>query len=173
MNLHMFTGPCSSSTLEDRQVISIVNFLYTILIMDLIIWNVMKHREEVLKFHNFNGSKFLGIWLIFIIDLGNCRYGVDLAKQLAASLLSVLASCGSVRISFSQRTPQKVWSILKFLKILLLSYTISSRSLFSPSVWSFKQVSSIIEKELGNNPKVYIWDGQGKYIFSFFFPFKN
>ncbi|KAH1225195.1 Mitochondrial fission protein ELM1 [Glycine max] len=48
---------------------------------------------------------------------------------LAASLLSVLASCGSVRISFSERTPQKV--------------------------------SNIIVKELGSNPKVYIWDGQG------------
>jgi mitochondrial fission protein ELM1 len=61
---------------------------------------------------------FLVIWLISIIDLGNCRYGVDLAKQLVASLLSVLASCGSVRISFTEKTPQKVWSTLKSLKIL-------------------------------------------------------
>ncbi|KAJ1440717.1 Mitochondrial fission protein ELM1-like [Sesbania bispinosa] len=70
---------------------------------------------------------------LLVVNIGgptsNCRYGVDLAKQLAASLLSVLDSCGSVRISFSERTPQKV--------------------------------SSIIVKELGNNPKVYIWDGQG------------
>ncbi|KAL5132033.1 Mitochondrial fission protein ELM1 [Glycine soja] len=62
------------------------------------------------------------------IARGNCRYGVDLAKQLATCLLSVLGSCGSVRISFSDRTPQKL--------------------------------SNIIVKELGNNPKVYIWDGQ-------------
>ncbi|KAK7324851.1 hypothetical protein VNO77_28730 [Canavalia gladiata] len=69
---------------------------------------------------------------LLVVNVGgptkNCRYGVDLAKQLATSLLSVLGSCGSVRISFSERTPQKV--------------------------------SNIIVKELGNNPKVYIWDGQ-------------
>lgn len=62
-----------------------------------------------LKCHNFHGPKNLVIRLISVIDLGNCRYGVDLAKQLAASLLSVLVSCGSVRISFSERTPQKVF----------------------------------------------------------------
>ncbi|KAL4292747.1 hypothetical protein HN51_043104 [Arachis hypogaea] len=49
---------------------------------------------------------------LLVVNIGgptrNCRYGVDLAKQLAASLLNVLASCGSVRISFSERTPQKV-----------------------------------------------------------------
>ncbi|KHN21164.1 Hypothetical protein glysoja_006643 [Glycine soja] len=70
---------------------------------------------------------------LLVVNIGgptrNCRYGVDLAKELAASLLNVLASCGSVRISFSVRTPQKV--------------------------------SNIIVKELGSNPKVYIWDGQG------------
>ncbi|KAK7342015.1 hypothetical protein VNO80_24956 [Phaseolus coccineus] len=53
---------------------------------------------------------------LLVVNIGgptrNCRYGVDLAKQLAASLLSVLASCGSVRISFSQRTPQKVSNII-------------------------------------------------------------
>ncbi|KAG4981074.1 hypothetical protein AAZX31_12G175600 [Glycine max] len=69
---------------------------------------------------------------LLVVNIGgptrNCRYGVDLAKQLATCLLSVLGSCGSVRISFSDRTPQKL--------------------------------SNIIVKELGNNPKVYIWDGQ-------------
>ncbi|CAJ1956172.1 unnamed protein product [Sphenostylis stenocarpa] len=69
---------------------------------------------------------------LLVVNIGgptkNCRYGVDLAKQLATSLLSVLGSCGSVRISFSERTPQKI--------------------------------SNIIVKELGNNPKVFIWDGQ-------------
>ncbi|KAG4972170.1 hypothetical protein JHK85_038591 [Glycine max] len=69
---------------------------------------------------------------LLVVNIGgptkNCQYGVDLAKQLATSLISVLGSCGSVRISFSDRTPQKV--------------------------------SNIIVKELGNNRKVYIWDGQ-------------
>lgn len=69
---------------------------------------------------------------LLVVNIGrptsNCRYGADLAKQLTTCLLSVLVSCGSVRISFSDRTPQKV--------------------------------SYIIAKELGNNPKVYIWDGQ-------------
>ncbi|XP_027343361.1 mitochondrial fission protein ELM1-like [Abrus precatorius] len=69
---------------------------------------------------------------LLVVHIGrptkNCRYGADLGKPLATSLLSVLGSCGSVRISFSERTPQKV--------------------------------SNIIVKELGNNPKVYIWDGQ-------------
>ncbi|XP_010535701.1 PREDICTED: mitochondrial fission protein ELM1 [Tarenaya hassleriana] len=69
---------------------------------------------------------------LLIVNIGwptrNCRYGADLAKQLTASLLSVIASCGSVRISFSHRTPGKV--------------------------------SKIIVKELGDNPKVYIGNGQ-------------
>ncbi|CAN6557274.1 unnamed protein product [Malus baccata var. baccata] len=59
---------------------------------------------------------------------GNCRYGVDLAKQLTTNLLSILPSCGSIRICFSNKTPEKV--------------------------------SNVITKELGGNPKVYIWDGQ-------------
>ncbi|KAK9279946.1 hypothetical protein L1049_013630 [Liquidambar formosana] len=69
---------------------------------------------------------------LLVVNIGgptrHCRYGVDLAKQLTASLQSILVSCGSVRISFSVRTPEKV--------------------------------SSIILKELGNNPKVYIWNGE-------------
>ncbi|OMO82381.1 Mitochondrial fission ELM1-like protein [Corchorus capsularis] len=43
---------------------------------------------------------------------GSCQYGVDLAKQLTAMLQNVLWSCGSVRISFSRRTPEKVSKIL-------------------------------------------------------------
>ncbi|KAH7561263.1 hypothetical protein JRO89_XS10G0202800 [Xanthoceras sorbifolium] len=69
---------------------------------------------------------------LVVVNIGGpisrCRYGSDLAKQLTTGLLSVLASCGSIRISFSNRTPKKV--------------------------------SKIIIKELGNNEKVYIWDGQ-------------
>ncbi|KDP39844.1 hypothetical protein JCGZ_04189 [Jatropha curcas] len=69
---------------------------------------------------------------LLVVNIGGptscCRYGAELAKQLTASLLSVLDTCGSVRISFSNRTPEKV--------------------------------SYIIIKELKNNPKVYIWDGE-------------
>ncbi|RZC78314.1 hypothetical protein C5167_002503 [Papaver somniferum] len=43
---------------------------------------------------------------------GHCRYGADLAKQLIGYLQNVLASCGSLRISFSRRTPQKVSSMI-------------------------------------------------------------
>ncbi|KAL6133674.1 hypothetical protein ACLB2K_065908 [Fragaria x ananassa] len=49
---------------------------------------------------------------ICICFVGNCSYGVDLAKQLAAMLQNVLWSCGSVRISFSRRTPEKVSKLL-------------------------------------------------------------
>ncbi|XP_057999649.1 mitochondrial fission protein ELM1 isoform X2 [Hevea brasiliensis] len=43
---------------------------------------------------------------------GNCEYGIDLAEQLKDKLQKVLWSCGSVRISFSRRTPEKVSNIL-------------------------------------------------------------
>ncbi|KAB2606454.1 mitochondrial fission protein ELM1-like [Pyrus ussuriensis x Pyrus communis] len=43
---------------------------------------------------------------------GNCRYGVDLAKQLTTNLLSVLPSCGSIRICFSNKTPEKVSNVI-------------------------------------------------------------
>ncbi|KAL6563680.1 serine/threonine protein kinase [Orobanche gracilis] len=36
------------------------------------------------------------------------KYSIDLAKQLTVSLHNVLTSCGSVRISFSRRTPEKI-----------------------------------------------------------------
>lgn len=42
------------------------------------------------------------------IYVGNCKYGVDLAKELAKHLLHILASCGSIRMTFSARTPAKV-----------------------------------------------------------------
>ncbi|KAF7804272.1 mitochondrial fission protein ELM1-like isoform X1 [Senna tora] len=51
--------------------------------------------------------------LIFSLSLsGNCPYGEDLAKQLAAMLQNVLWSCGTVRISFSRRTPEKISKFL-------------------------------------------------------------
>ncbi|CAF1774293.1 unnamed protein product [Brassica napus] len=69
---------------------------------------------------------------LVVVNVGwprrNCRYGANLAKQLTDALLSVLDSCGSVRIALSYRTPEKV--------------------------------SRVIFKELGDNPKVFIWNGQ-------------
>ncbi|XP_022767029.1 mitochondrial fission protein ELM1-like isoform X2 [Durio zibethinus] len=53
---------------------------------------------------------------LLVVNIGgptsSCQYGVDLAKQLTAMLPNVLWSCGSVRISFSRRTPEKVSKIL-------------------------------------------------------------
>lgn len=53
---------------------------------------------------------------LVVVNIGgptrNCNYGVDLAKQLVSSLHNVLKTCGSVRISFSRRTPQKVSDII-------------------------------------------------------------
>ncbi|KAL5575919.1 hypothetical protein UlMin_017618 [Ulmus minor] len=67
---------------------------------------------------------------LLVVNIGGptrcCRYGADLAKHLVSNLRSVLVSCGSVRICFSNRTTEKV--------------------------------SSIIVKELGDNPKVFIWN---------------
>ncbi|CAN8298346.1 unnamed protein product [Cochlearia groenlandica] len=49
---------------------------------------------------------------LVVVNIGgptrNCLYGVDLAKRLCSMLQSVLWSCGSVRISFSRRTPKKL-----------------------------------------------------------------
>lgn len=53
---------------------------------------------------------------LVVVNIGgptrHCRYGADLAKQLTNSLQNVLASCGSLRISFSRRTPNKVADIV-------------------------------------------------------------
>lgn len=53
---------------------------------------------------------------LLVVNVGgptrNCPYGADLAKQLATMLQNVLWSCGSIRISFSRRTPEKVSNIL-------------------------------------------------------------
>ncbi|XP_071739241.1 mitochondrial fission protein ELM1-like [Rutidosis leptorrhynchoides] len=69
---------------------------------------------------------------MIVVSIGGpssrCRYGVDLAKQLTTYLHGVLYSCGSVRVSFSRRTPDKI--------------------------------SNIVRKELGDIPKVYVWDGE-------------
>ncbi|XVE96365.1 hypothetical protein REPUB_Repub02eG0214900 [Reevesia pubescens] len=53
---------------------------------------------------------------LLVVNIGgptsSCKYGVDLAKQLTARLQNVLWSCGSIRISFSRRTPEKVSKII-------------------------------------------------------------
>ncbi|KAK3032137.1 hypothetical protein RJ639_035947 [Escallonia herrerae] len=53
---------------------------------------------------------------LLVVNVGgptrHCRYGADLAEQLAASLQNVLSNCGSLRISFSRRTPKQVSNIL-------------------------------------------------------------
>ncbi|GFZ02514.1 fission ELM1-like protein [Actinidia rufa] len=53
---------------------------------------------------------------LLVVNIGgptsHCEYGADLAKQLTDSLQNVLWSCGSLRISFSRRTPKKVSDIL-------------------------------------------------------------
>ncbi|KAK9727028.1 hypothetical protein RND81_05G253300 [Saponaria officinalis] len=53
---------------------------------------------------------------LLVVNIGgptsHCRYGADLARQLTAYLQNVLLSCGTVRISFSRRTPEKVSKII-------------------------------------------------------------
>ncbi|VVB13416.1 unnamed protein product [Arabis nemorensis] len=53
---------------------------------------------------------------LVVLNIGgptrNCLYGVDLAMQLCGMLQRVLWSCGSLRISFSRRTPKKVAEII-------------------------------------------------------------
>ncbi|XP_062185927.1 mitochondrial fission protein ELM1-like [Phragmites australis] len=53
---------------------------------------------------------------LVVVNIGgptrNCKYDLDLAKQLVNSLHNVLKTCGSVRISFSRRTPRKVSNLI-------------------------------------------------------------
>ncbi|KAH6837220.1 fission ELM1-like protein [Perilla frutescens var. hirtella] len=53
---------------------------------------------------------------LLVVSIGgptrHCRYGADLAVQLTASLKSALPTCGSIRISFSRRTPKTVSDII-------------------------------------------------------------
>ncbi|GFP82713.1 mitochondrial fission protein elm1 [Phtheirospermum japonicum] len=53
---------------------------------------------------------------LLVVSIGgptrHCRYGADLATQLTDALKSVLPTCGSIRISFSRRTPKIVTDIL-------------------------------------------------------------
>ncbi|KAK1299720.1 hypothetical protein QJS10_CPB13g01507 [Acorus calamus] len=53
---------------------------------------------------------------LLVVNIGgptcHVKYGTDLAKELAEKLQNVLASCGSVRISFSRRTPLKVSNLI-------------------------------------------------------------
>lgn len=83
---------------------------------------------------------------------------MDLAKQLVSSLQNVLKTCGSVRISFSRRTQEKVG-------LLLLGHLTVRFNFFTSHVHLIcellLQVSDIIMKEFRTHPKVYIWDGEG------------
>ncbi|KAL2229287.1 UNVERIFIED_CONTAM: Mitochondrial fission protein ELM1 [Sesamum indicum] len=53
---------------------------------------------------------------LLVVSVGgptrHCRYGRDLATELTALLRSVLPTCGSLRISFSRRTPKIVSEVL-------------------------------------------------------------
>ncbi|KAL4578274.1 hypothetical protein LXL04_014395 [Taraxacum kok-saghyz] len=53
---------------------------------------------------------------LLVVNIGgptrHCRYGADLAMELSASLMKVVSTCGSIRISFSRRTPHQVCEIL-------------------------------------------------------------
>ncbi|XP_074289366.1 mitochondrial fission protein ELM1-like [Silene latifolia] len=53
---------------------------------------------------------------LLVVNIGgptrHCRYGVDLARQLIAYLKNALLTCGTVRISFSRRTPEKVFKLI-------------------------------------------------------------
>jgi len=64
-----------------------------------------------------------------------------------------------VRVSFSRRTPEKVFCLC----ICGLQFLISKHSTF----FIFLKVSRIIVKELGDHPKVLIWDGEGSNHNSF------
>lgn len=102
---------------------------------------------------------FFSITILFLKSfppVGHCNYGADLAMQLAASLKSVLPTCGSIRISFSRRTPRAV-------RTLLWIYVIIH---FMPTSYSscYKQVSDIILAEFSNHNRVYIWNGQGNLL---------
>ncbi|XP_024543424.1 mitochondrial fission protein ELM1 [Selaginella moellendorffii] len=54
---------------------------------------------------------------LLIVNIGGpmrcCHYGQDLAQELASKLKRVLSSCGSVRISYSRRTPAKVCDVIQ------------------------------------------------------------
>ncbi|TVU14621.1 hypothetical protein EJB05_38097, partial [Eragrostis curvula] len=53
---------------------------------------------------------------LVVVNIGgptrNCKYDLDLVKKLISSLHNVLKTCGSVRISFSRRTPRKMSDLI-------------------------------------------------------------
>lgn len=54
---------------------------------------------------------------LLVVNIGgptrHCKYGDDLALELVSALKMVLATCGSVRVSFSQRTPTKMMNFIQ------------------------------------------------------------
>lgn len=53
---------------------------------------------------------------LLVVNIGgparHCKYGQDLALELISGLKRVLNTCGSVRISFSRRTPPKIANLI-------------------------------------------------------------
>lgn len=53
---------------------------------------------------------------LLVVNIGGptsfCKYGAELVQQLTDSLSNVLSTCGSLRISFSRRTPEKVKKVV-------------------------------------------------------------
>jgi hypothetical protein len=68
----------------------------------------IKYEVSTLYFTFCFDVKYFFLWS------GNCPYGVDLAKNLVVMLQNVLWSCGTIRISFSRRTPEKVYGIKNY-----------------------------------------------------------
>ncbi|KAG2406221.1 Mitochondrial fission protein [Vigna angularis] len=88
---------------------------------------------------------------------GNCPYGVDLVKKLVVMLQSVMWSCGSIRISFSRRTPDKFWlQTMSSLLVVHLFDLVLAMACINDVAWG-----KILVKEFSTNPKVQIWDGEG------------
>lgn len=77
----------------------IFSSFYSTYYMHAFFFQIFCHTAPYLH-HSF----FFGGWG----ESGNCPYGVDLVKKLVVMLQNVLWSCGSIRISFSRRTPDKV-----------------------------------------------------------------
>ncbi|KAK6944069.1 Mitochondrial fission protein ELM1-like [Dillenia turbinata] len=98
---------------------------------------------------------------LVVVNIGgptkNCQYGIDLAKKLTAAIKNVLWSCGSIRISFSRRTPQKVGCLSQ--SIVYSSQRKQYKWMPSKSTL-LEQVYKILLNEFVNHPKIYIWNGE-------------
>lgn len=71
----------------------------------------------------------------------------------------MLASCGSVIVSFSRRTPKKVGYRFSFNYLIFVNFakhydTISGEC---------QQVVDIVKRDLDGHSNIYIWDGEGNF----------